>query len=99
MNEPKSQQSPVIPPEVRVALYHRLHFLWPVLARPAVARGIRLLGWGLFGAWLVFVILLLTLRFAVLPKIGEYRSAVEQAASKAVGQPVRIGRLEARWRG
>jgi uncharacterized protein (TIGR02099 family) len=99
VNEPKSQQSPVIPPEVRVALYHRLHFLWPVLARPAVARGIRLLGWGLFGAWLVFVILLLTLRFAVLPKIGEYRSAVEQAASKAVGQPVRIGRLEARWRG
>jgi hypothetical protein len=52
VNEPKSQQSPVIPPEVRVALYHRLHFLWPVLARPAVARGIRLLGWGLFGAWL-----------------------------------------------
>jgi uncharacterized protein (TIGR02099 family) len=99
VNEPKSQHSPVISPEVRVALYHRLHFLWPVLARPAVARGIRLLGWGMFGAWLLFAILLLVLRFAVLPKVGEYRSAVEQAASRVVGQPVRIGRLEARWQG
>lgn len=99
MTEPKSQHSPVISPEIRVALYYRLHFLWPLLARPAVARGIRVLGWGLFGAWLVFTCLLLTLRFAVLPKISDYRSEVELAASKAVGQPVRIGRLEARWRG
>ena len=49
-----------------------------------------MLGWGLFGAWLVFTCLLLTLRFAVLPKISDYRSEVELAASKAVGQPVRI---------
>ena len=95
MSEPLHPKSPVIPPDVRVALYHRLHWLWPLLT----GRSIRILGWGLFAAWLAFAILVLALRYAVLPKIGEYQGAIEQAASKAVGQPVRIGRIEARWQG
>lgn len=93
MSNPDSRQ------EVRAAVYHRLHWLWPVLARPLVGRALRLLGWGLFALWLAFVVLLLALRYAVLPQVGAYQAEIERAASQAVGQPVRIGRVEARWRG
>ena len=81
MSEPLHPKSPAIPPDVRVALYHRLHWLWPLLA----GRSIRILGWGLFAAWLAFAILVLALRYAVLPKIGEYQGAIEQ-----VGRPQNI---------
>ncbi len=95
MPEPLHHKAPVISPELRVALYHRLHWLWPLLA----GRAIRVLGWGLFAAWLTFVVLLLALRYTVLPRIGDYQVAIEQAATRAVGQAVRIGRVEARWQG
>ena len=84
---------------MRSALYHRLHWLWPVLARPAVARALRWLGWGLFAGWLIFAALVVTLRYVVLPKVADYQSEIEQAASRAVGQPVKIGKIEARWDG
>jgi uncharacterized protein (TIGR02099 family) len=95
VSDPLHRNSPLIPPDVRVALYHRLHWLWPWLA----GRSIRILGWGLLAAWLAFAVLLLVLRYAVLPNIGEYQSAIEEAATRAVGQPVRIGRVEAHWQG
>ena len=84
---------------VRIAIYRRLRWLWPLLARPAVGRGLRLLAWGSFAAWLLFVLLLLVLRYAILPRVGDYKAEIERAASRAVGQEVSIGRLEARWRG
>ena len=99
MNDPLSRNSGVISQDVRIGLYHRLHWLWPILAKPAVGRALRLLGWGVLAAWLAFAILLLALRYAVLPKISDYRVQIEQAATKAVGQPVSIGRIEARWQG
>ncbi|WP_310494885.1 YhdP family protein [Dechloromonas sp.] len=86
---------PVIPSDLRIALYHRLHWLWPLLA----SRAIRVLGWGLFAAWLAFVILVLALRYAILPQISQYQNEIEQAATRAVGLPVKIGRIEARWQG
>ncbi|MDZ4313824.1 MAG: YhdP family protein [Azonexus sp.] len=85
--------------QLRSAIYHRLHWLWPVLARPAFARALRGLGWGLFFAWLVFVGLVLALRYVVLPKVADYQVEIEQAATRAVGQPVKIGKIEARWEG
>lgn len=91
--------SPDTRQEVRGAIYHRLHWLWPVLARPAVGRGLRLLGWSLFGLWLAFAVLLLLLRYAILPQVGQYQAEIERMASQAVGQPVKIGRIEARWQG
>lgn len=69
------------------------------LARPAVDRGLRWLGWGLFVAWLLFVALVLALRYAVLPGIATYKTEIEAAASKAVGLQIGIGRIEARWQG
>jgi len=95
VSEHLPQKPHVIPPDVRVALYHRLHWLWPLLA----GRSIRVLGWGLLAAWLAFAVLLLALRYAVLPQIGEYQSEIEQAVTRAVGQSVKIGRIEAHWRG
>jgi len=84
---------------VRHALYYRLHWLWPILARPAVRRGLRLLGWASFAGWLLFALLILVLRYGVLPRVADYQAEVEQAATRAIGQPVRIGRIEARWLG
>ncbi len=86
-------------PDLRAAAYHRLHWLWPILAKPAVARGLRWSGWLVFAAWLAFTVLVLALRFVVLPKVADYRDEIERAASKAVGQAVSIGRIEARWQG
>jgi uncharacterized protein (TIGR02099 family) len=85
--------------EYRSAVYHRLHWLWPVLARPAVGRALRFLGWTVLGAWLLFVALVLVLRYVVLPGVADYQVEIEQAASQAVGQTVRIERIEARWEG
>lgn len=93
MNNPSTRR------EVRTAVYYRLHWLWPILARPAVGRGLRLFGWSLFGLWLAFVVLVLALRYVVLPRVGDYQAEIEQAVSQAVGQPVRIGHIEARWQG
>ena len=58
-----------------------------------------MLGWTLFVAWLLFVALVLALRYVVLPKVGDYQTEIEQAASSAVGQPVKIGKITARWSG
>ena len=99
VTEPASRHPGVISQDVRAAAYYRLHWLWPILARPGIARALRWAAWGLFAAWLAFAALVLALRYGVLPKVADYRAEIEQAASRAVGQPVRIGRIEARWQG
>lgn len=86
-------------PELRAAWYYRLHFLWPWLARPALRRGFSILGWGLFGLYLAFTLLVLVLRYGVLPDIQRHQPRIEAAASAALGLPVRIGELQARWTG
>ncbi|GGI18253.1 YhdP family protein [Oxalicibacterium faecigallinarum] len=48
-------------------------------------------------AYFVFGILLLGLRYVVMPQIAEYRTDVEQIASKAIGRPVTIGALSGGW--
>lgn len=84
---------------MRIALYHRLHWLWPFLLRPLARRVWRVLGWTLFLAWLLFACLIFALRYVVLPGVGEYREEIESVATRVVGQAVRIGRIEARWQG
>ncbi len=85
--------------ELRAGIYYRLHRLWPWLAKPGVRRGFRMLGWTLLVSWLLFVALVLVLRYVVLPSVGDYQAEIEQAASNAVGQPVKIGKISARWSG
>ena len=42
---------------------------------------------------------LLSLRYWVLPDIGRYHADITAMASRAIGQPVIIGKVEADWRG
>jgi uncharacterized protein YhdP len=85
--------------ELRSGLYYRLHWLWPWLARRGVLSGLRALGWALFAAWLIFAAMILALRYVVLPNVGDYQAEIERAATEAVGQPVKIGKISARWQG
>ena len=60
---------------------------------------LRALGWLFLATWLSFAVLVTTLRYVVLPGIGAYQQDIEQLASHAIGQPVKIGHIEARWQG
>ena len=59
----------------------------------------RIVGWALVALYFLFAATLLFLRYYALPKIGEYRSDIEQIASKALGQRITIGAIEADWQG
>lgn len=61
-----------------------------------------MLGWLfklLVVAYFIFCALFLTLRYAVLPQIADYRTDVEKVATKAIGRPVTIGAITASWHG
>lgn len=89
----------LIPSELRVAWYYRLSFLWPLLARKWVRQAVRLSGWLILALYFAFVVLVLVLRYGVLPEIDRYQGHIEQAVSQALEQQVTIGRVEARWHG
>ena len=55
--------------------------------------------WLLLGAWLLFGLLWGALHWMIVPRIGEFRPALETQASKALGVPVTIGRIEAQSHG
>src|SRR5690349_5928419 len=59
-------------------------------------RAVELLAWT---AFFVFAALVLALRFWVLPDIERYRPDIVAAATRALGAPVRIGKMEAGWLG
>jgi uncharacterized protein (TIGR02099 family) len=50
----------------------------------------------LIGAWLLLALSVVVLHVWIVPRIGEYRGALEAQASRAIGVPVRIGSIEAR---
>ncbi|WP_076999865.1 YhdP family protein [Variovorax sp. KK3] len=49
----------------------------------------------LIAAWLLLALSVLVLHSWIVPRIGEYRPALEAQASKAIGVPVRIGSITA----
>ncbi|MGZ3237082.1 MAG: YhdP family phospholipid transporter, partial [Burkholderiaceae bacterium] len=53
----------------------------------------------LIAAYFIFCILLLTLRYSILPNISQYKGDIEQVASKALGKPVSIATIQASWHG
>ncbi|WP_325512547.1 YhdP family protein [Oxalicibacterium sp.] len=62
----------------------------------------RVLGWTLklaVVAYFIFCAVFLTLRYAVLPQIADYRADVEKVATRAIGRPVTIGAISASWQG
>ncbi len=52
-----------------------------------------------WAAFFAFAALVLALRFWLLPDIERYREHIVAVMSKTVGQPVKIGRIEAGWLG
>jgi uncharacterized protein (TIGR02099 family) len=50
-------------------------------------------------AYFIFCVLFLTLRYVVLPHIDNYKSAIEQIASRAIGNSVTIATVGASWDG
>jgi uncharacterized protein (TIGR02099 family) len=59
-------------------------------------RAVEVLFWT---AFFVFAVTLLTLRFWILPKVAEHGDQIAAAAARAIGQPVKIGAIEAGWLG
>ena len=50
-------------------------------------------------AYFAFALLVLLLRYAILPNIDVYKSDIEQAASRLIGNQVSIARIYASWSG
>lgn len=84
---------------LRRVLYHRLHWLWPVVYSSPLRTALVVVWRILLFAWLLFALMVLGLRFLVLPNVGIYHGQIEQTLSQAIGQPVSIGNIEARWQG
>ena len=79
----------------RAAIAHRR----PLATRRALRGLWRVLVWGFWLVYFSFVVLVLVLRYGVLPHIEDYRSDIELLASRGLGQPISIGRVEASWDG
>jgi uncharacterized protein (TIGR02099 family) len=59
----------------------------------------RVLGWVLLALYFLFAAALLSLRYWILPKVADYRGDIELSASRALGQRVTIGHIDADWQG
>jgi uncharacterized protein (TIGR02099 family) len=55
--------------------------------------------WATTAGYFGFALLLLTLRYAILPQIENYRSDIERAIGAAINRPVAIRKIEAHWAG
>lgn len=69
----------------------------PPRSRWAVAASV--FGWSLIALYFLFAGALLSLRYWILPKVAEYRVDIEQSVTKALGQRVTIGAIDADWQG
>jgi uncharacterized protein (TIGR02099 family) len=87
-------------------LEHGLHIAEESIARRygahalrSVRLAVRVLGWLLVATFFAFGLLLLALRYWLLPDIDAMRPRIESIASSALKAPVTIGRVQASWHG
>jgi uncharacterized protein (TIGR02099 family) len=69
------------------------------LARPRVRTALRVVLWSGGILYFAFALLVLALRYAILPQIENYRPHIERELSAALRVPVAIARVEAGWQG
>jgi uncharacterized protein (TIGR02099 family) len=62
-------------------------------------RGLRWAGWALIGTYFLAAGGMLALRFWVLPGVAGYKTEIAAAVSRAVGEQVELGGVEAEWFG
>ena len=84
---------------LRAAVYHRFAFLLPFVTHPLARRAARVLVWGFWIVYFLFILLVLSLRYAILPHVENYRPLIERLVGDGIGQQVNIGRIEASWDG
>ncbi|MFZ4527370.1 MAG: YhdP family protein [Undibacterium curvum] len=65
----------------------------------AGGRSLRVLLWSLLGLYFLFCLLVLVLRYLLLPQLANYQTEVEAALGSSIGRPVKIASLEASWQG
>ncbi|RLJ67734.1 YhdP family protein [Sulfurisoma sediminicola] len=90
---------PANPSINRRAFTHAIAALRARLARPRVRAGLRVLGWTLGVLYFAFALLVLALRYAILPEIENYRPDIERVLTAKLGQQVAIRHIEAGWQG
>jgi uncharacterized protein (TIGR02099 family) len=76
------------------ARYHRFFSRYPRL-RVLLRVG----AWATGLVYFVFVLLLIALRYAILPQIENYRGDIERMIGTAINRPVAIRHIEAHWIG
>ena len=69
------------------------------LRLPSRRTLLRAVLWALFALYVGFAALTLALRYWLLPELPRYQPEIEATASRVLGTPVRIGKLEAHWTG
>lgn len=68
-------------------------------AHPRLGVLLRALVWAATLGYFAFALLLLALRYAILPQIESYRGDIERMIGAAINRPVDIRRIEAGWAG
>lgn len=71
-------------------------FQWP---RRAVGKIVRVLQWMTVAALGLMLLVWLVVHTVILPRIDTWRVPIEQAATRALGVPVQIGRIRAEFHG
>ena len=89
--------APYEPPPIISRLFSRLRLL--PATHPRLGVLLRALLWSLTLGYFAFALLLLALRYAILPQIESYRGDVEGMIGAAINRPVAIRRIEAHWAG
>ena len=59
----------------------------------------RLTTWAILAAGLLWAVVVISLRYFLLPDIDRFREPIMRSVSQAIGQTVEIGRIEGDWRG
>ncbi|MCZ7654222.1 MAG: hypothetical protein M5R42_07935 [Rhodocyclaceae bacterium] len=72
----------------------RVFFDFPACFPPGCAA---LLAWAFWLGYFGFAVLVLVLRYSVLPNIESYRGDIERGISSAVGLNVTISRIDTDW--
>ena len=66
---------------------------------PRLGLLLRVSAWAATLGYFAFALLLLALRYAILPQIESYRGDIEQMIGTAINRPVGIRRIETHWAG
>ncbi len=68
-------------------------------ARPWLRRTLRIAAWAAVVGYFAAALLVLVMRYAVLPQIGDRREDIERALSDSLKRPVTIGAIDGHWQG